>query len=172
MTRPKSDLEALRIDLHAAYDGDPWHGLSITAVLDGINAEAAAQRPIPGAHNIWELVLHMATWTREVASRVRGADAKNPPEDWPAPKFGGGEAAWKAARDDLAAAQKELEQAVAALKPDDLLRWIGDQRDPSLGTGLPVGTVVRGLMQHHAYHEGQISLLKRASTSGPQRRKA
>ena len=84
----------------------------------------------------------------------------------------GGETAWRAARDDLAAAQKELEQAVAALKPDDLLRWIGDQRDPSLGTGLPVGTVVRGLMQHHAYHEGQISLLKRASTSGPQRRKA
>src|SRR5258705_8612597 len=31
-----------------------------------------------------------------------------------------------------------------------LMRWIGDQRDPALGTGLPVGTVVRGLLQHHA----------------------
>ena len=172
MTRPRSDLEALRVDLRAAYNGDPWHGPSITGVLEGISAETAGQRPIPGAHTIWELVLHMAVWTREVASRVRGADAKNPPEDWPAARFGGGEPDWRAAKNELAAAQKELEQAVDALKPDDLMRWIGDQRDPALGTGLPVGTVVRGLLQHHAYHEGQISLLKRATTSGPQRRKA
>jgi len=172
MTRPKSDLEALRVDLHAAYDGDPWHGPSITSVLKGVQADAASLRSIPAGHNIWELVLHMAVWTREVASRVRGADAKNPPEDWPTPRFGGGEREWQAAKDDLAAAQKELEKAVDALKPDDLVRWIGDQRDPSLGTGVTVGTVIRGLLQHHAYHQGQISLLKRAATSGPKRRKA
>jgi uncharacterized damage-inducible protein DinB len=172
VTRPKSDLEALRVDLHAAYDGDPWHGPSITSVLRGIHADAAGLRSIPTGHTIWELVLHMTVWTREVASRVRGADAKNPPEDWPAQKFGGGEKAWQAAKDDLGAAQKELEQAVDALKPDDLLRWIGDQRDPALGAGVPVGTVIRGLLQHHAYHQGQIALLKRAATGGPKRRKA
>jgi hypothetical protein len=161
--RPKSDLDALRQDLHEVYDGDPWHGSSITAVLDGVNADMAARRSIPGAHTIWELVLHMTTWTREVASRVRGADAKSPPEDWPAPRFGGGEVPWVAVRRDLAAAQEDLESAVAALKPADLTRWVGDQRDPSLGAGLPVGSVIRGLLQHHAYHEGQISLLKRAA---------
>jgi uncharacterized damage-inducible protein DinB len=163
MTRPKSDFDALRKDLHQIYDGDPWHGSAITTVLKGISADVAAKRPIPGAHNIWELVLHMAVWTREVASRVRGADAKDPPEDWPAPRSSGGEKAWQSAKDELAAAQKELESAVDALKPDDLTRWVGDQRDPALGTGLPVGTVIRGLIQHHAYHEGQISLLKRAA---------
>ena len=41
----------------------------------------------------------------------------------------------------------ELEREVARLKPDDLLRWIGDQRDPSLGTGLTVGALIRGLRQ-------------------------
>lgn len=163
MTRPKTDFDALRQDLHQIYDGDPWHGSSITTVLKGINADVAAKRPIPGAHNIWELVLHMAVWTREVASRVRGADAKDPPVDWPVPQFKGGEKAWLSATEDLAAAQKELESAVDALEPDDLMRWVGDQRDPALGTGLPVGTVIRGLMQHHAYHEGQIALLKRAA---------
>ena len=172
MTRPKSDFDALRQDLRQVYDGDPWHGSSITAVLDGVTAEMASARPIVAAHTIWELVLHMAAWTREVASRVRGADARNPPEDWPAPRCGAGEVGWKAAKDDLAAAQKELERAVDALKPEELTRWIGDQRDPSLGTGLPVGTVIRGLLQHHTYHEGQIALLKRATTSGPQRRRA
>ena len=167
MTRPKSDFEALRLDLHQVYDGDPWHGSSITSVLEGIDASAAVERPIPRAHTIWELVLHMTAWTREVTSRVRGADAKSPPEDWPAQPFGGGEAAWQSAKNDLAAAHKELERAVDALKPEDLLRWIGDQRDPALGTGLTTGTVIRGLLQHHTYHEGQIALLKRATENTP-----
>jgi uncharacterized damage-inducible protein DinB len=158
MSRPKSDLEALRQDLHKVYDGEPWHGSSITEVLKGIDAEVAAKQSIPHAHTIWELVLHMTAWTREVASRVRGAAAKSPPEDWPAPRFGGGEPAWKSAKDDLAAAQKEIEAAVAALQADDLVRWIENQD----GTSCTVGTVIRGLLQHHTYHQGQIAILKRA----------
>jgi uncharacterized damage-inducible protein DinB len=172
MSRPKTDFEALQQDLRQVYDGDPWHGLSITALLNGIDADAAGQRPIPDAHTIWELVLHMAVWAREVASRVRGADAKNPPEDWPVPPPRDREEGWMRAKADLASAQKELEQAVDALRAEELVRWIGDQRDPSLGTGLTVGTVIRGLLQHHTYHQGQIALLKRATTSGPQRRRA
>jgi uncharacterized damage-inducible protein DinB len=158
MSRPKSDLEALREDLHKVYDGDPWHGSSITEILKGIDPDVATHRSIPRAHTIWEIVLHMTAWTREVASRVRGAPAKSPPEDWPAPRFGGGDQAWKAANDDLAAAQKEIEAAVGALKPDDLLRWIESHE----GAGYTVGTVIRGLLQHHTYHEGQIAILKRA----------
>ena len=161
MTRPKTDLEALRQDLHDVYEGSPWHGSSITEVLKGIDANAAARRPIPKAHTIWEIVLHMTAWTREVASRVRGAAAKSPPEDWPAPRFGGGEPAWKAAKDDLAAAQADIEAAAAGLDGDDLVRWIENHE----GTSCSVGTVIRGLLQHHTYHEGQIAILKRAAIS-------
>src|SRR2546423_2040073 len=159
MSHPKSDLEALRLDLHNVYEGDPWHGSSITEVLKGIDAGIAARRSIPHAHTIWEIVLHMTAWTREVASRVRGAAAKSPPEDWPATRFGGGEPAWKAAKDDLAAAQKEIEIAAGALSSDDLVRWIENHE----GTSCTVGTVIRGLLQHHTYHEGQIAMLKRAA---------
>jgi uncharacterized damage-inducible protein DinB len=164
MSRPKSDLEALRQDLHNVYKGAPWHGSSITQVLEGVEAEIAARRPIPNAHTIWEIVLHMTAWTGEVASRVRGASAKSPPEDWPAPRFGGGEPAWKAAKADLAGAQKDIEAAVAELKPVDLVRWIENPHD----TSCTVGTVIRGLLQHHTYHEGQIAMLKRAAESGTQ----
>jgi hypothetical protein len=86
--------------------------------------------------------------------------------DWPEPRFGGGAGAWEAAKRDLAAAHAELEQAVAKLEPDDLLRLVGDQRDPKLGTGLPVGTVIRGLLQHDTYHQGQIAILRRAAEAG------
>jgi uncharacterized damage-inducible protein DinB len=163
MSRPKSDFDALREDLRKVYDGDPWHGSSITAVLKGIDAETAALRSIPHGHTIWEIVLHMTGWTREVTARVWGAAPKSPPEDWPTPESGGGESAWRAAQQDLATVQKELERTVEALQPDDLVRWIGDQRDPALGAGVTVGTLIRGLLQHHTYHEGQIALLKRAA---------
>jgi uncharacterized damage-inducible protein DinB len=173
MSRPESDFDALRQDLRNVYNGDPWHGLSITAVLKGVDAKTASVRSIPRGHTIWELVLHMTVWTREVALRVRGSAPKSPAQDWPSPESTGGEAAWHRAQDDLAAAQKDLESAVDDLNPVDLIRWIGDQRDPGSVTGVTVGTLIRGLLQHHAYHEGQISLLKKAvDTFRPDRRKA
>jgi uncharacterized damage-inducible protein DinB len=173
MSRPKSDFDALREDLRKVYDGDPWHGSSITDVLKGVDAKTASVRSIPRGHTIWELVLHMTVWTREVMSRVRGSSPKSPAQDWPSPESGGGEAAWRRAQDDLAAAQKDLEKAVDELAPDDLVRWIPDRRDPAADAGVTVGTLIRGLLQHHTYHEGQIGLLKKAvDTFRPDRRKA
>jgi uncharacterized damage-inducible protein DinB len=163
MGRPKTDIDALREDLRNVYDGDPWHGSSITATLAGVDAKTAALRSIPSGHTIWELVLHMTVWTREVTSRVRGASPKNPSQDWPKAKPDGGEAAWRSALEDLAAAQKEIEAAVGSLDAKDLVRWIGDQRDPALSAGVTVGTLIRGLLQHDTYHEGQIAILKRAA---------
>lgn len=43
MSRRRSDLEALREDLHNICDGDPWHGSSITEVLKGFDADVAAE---------------------------------------------------------------------------------------------------------------------------------
>jgi uncharacterized damage-inducible protein DinB len=172
MSRPENDFDALRQDLRNVYNGDPWHGSSITAVLKGIDAKTASVRTIPRGHTIWELVLHMTVWTREVASRVRGSAPKSPAQDWPSPESGG-EAAWRRAQDDLGAAQKDLESAVDDLQPADLVRWIGDQRDSAADTGVTVGTLIRGLLQHHTYHEGQIGLLKKAGdTFRPDRRRA
>jgi len=165
MKKPASDFEALQEDLRNVYDGDPWHGSSIVAVLSGVDAKTAALRSVPKAHTIWELVLHMTGWTREVTSRARGAPPKAPPEDWPVPEIKNGEKAWQAARDDLRDAHRELEQVVASLKPEDLMRAIGTERDAALGTGYSLGTLLRGLLEHHTYHEGQIAILKRAAES-------
>lgn len=161
MNRPESDFDALCQDLRAIWDGDPWHGSSITAVLEGVTAERASTRPLPGAHSIWELVLHMTVWAREVTSRIRGAAPKSPPEDWPAPPRNPAPDAWRAAQADLAAAHAELGEVVRSVGAGGMLRWIVDERDPFHTTGLTVGSLVRGLLQHHAYHQGQIAQLKK-----------
>jgi len=163
MQRPESEFDALRDDLKQVYDGDPWHGSPITTVLNGIDAKTAARRSVPHGHTIWEIVLHMTGWTREVASRVRGNDAGNPPEDWPSQPQKITEADWRAVQNDLHAAHHDLMRAVDALNPADLVRMVGDQRDPAGGTGKTVGSHIRGLLQHHTYHEGQIALLRKAA---------
>lgn len=165
MKQPQNDFEALRADLQNVFDGQPWHGSSITEVLSGVSANTAALKPIPRAHSIWELVLHMTVWTREVISRISGNAPKSPPEDWPIPAVSGGERTWEAAKRDLEAAHRDLEKTVRSLDETELRRWIVDQRDPSVQTGITVGSLIRGLIQHHTYHQGQIALLKRAAES-------
>ena len=161
MPKAESDFDALRDDLRQVYDGNPWHNGPINTLLKGIDAETAARRSIPNGHTIWELVLHMAGWTREVASRVRGADAKDVAVDWPAQPEKATDKEWRAAQDDLRAAHEELVRAVDDLKPADLVRIVRDPR--SAERRRTVGSHIRGLLQHHTYHQGQIALLKRAA---------
>ena len=163
MTRPESDFDALRDDLKQLYDGDPWHDGPIAALLKDVDAKTAARRSISNCHTIWELVLHMTGWTQEVASRVRGNDAGNPPEDWPAQPKKFSESDWSAAQAALRNAHLELVRAVDALKPIDLVRVVSDYRGPTPERGRTVGSHIRGLLQHHTYHQGQIAILRKAA---------
>jgi uncharacterized damage-inducible protein DinB len=146
----------------ATNQGDPWYGSSRAVLLDGLTAKDAAAHPIPGGHSIWELVLHMTSWTREVERRLQGAEPAEPEDgDWPA--VGRPTAArWRAACDALVEANAALLKAVAALPAT---RWeapVGGLRDPALGTGTTIGGMLVGLAQHDAYHVGQLALLRHA----------
>jgi len=78
------ERDRLAQEIAEAWDGDPWHGSPITAILEGIDAAQAVARPIGQAHTIWETVLHMTGWTREVAHRIKGGEAGEPEVgDWP-----------------------------------------------------------------------------------------
>lgn len=54
-----AERDRLLDELRRAWDGDPWHGDPVRRVLEGITADQAAARPLPHAHGVWELVLHM-----------------------------------------------------------------------------------------------------------------
>ncbi|HEX6911895.1 MAG TPA: DinB family protein [Longimicrobium sp.] len=146
-------------ELRRAWDGDPWHGDSLRAVLRGMAADAAAARPLPHAHTAWEIVLHLAAWTREVARRLRDGVARDPEEgDWPAVS---GE--WDGAVDALARAHEALLEAVAAFPPAALDAIVGEARDRPLGAGVSYAVMLHGVAQHYAYHAGQIALLRKAT---------
>ena len=83
--RSTTEVERIRDQFRRAFDGEAWHGPSVLQLLNGITAEQAAAHPIPGAHSIWELVLHVAAWRGAVAARLGGKSPDLPDVgDWPA----------------------------------------------------------------------------------------
>ncbi|MGD0363265.1 MAG: DinB family protein [Bryobacteraceae bacterium] len=144
--------------IHRSYEGPAWHGPALREILDGVSWQTAAQRPIPEAHTIWELVLHITVWISVPTQRIEGAEIPTlaPEQDWPTPPAPG-EATWQAALDHLVQAQRELESAIRGLTDDRL-------RDKVLGhVPYSIYTMLHGVAQHNLYHAGQIALLKKAA---------
>jgi len=144
-----------------AHDGDTWHGSPVKDILKGVTAEQAVRRPPNGAHSIWELVLHMTGWRNEVARRATGEPAAEPVGgDYPA--VGEPTAArWKDALDALDTSHAALVTVVDGMSDDDLLKPTNDPRNRPLGTGVSYYELFHGIVQHDAYHAGQIAILKR-----------
>jgi uncharacterized damage-inducible protein DinB len=156
-----TERERIADELRRAWDGEPWHGSPLKQNLAGVTAAVAAAHPIPGAHSIWELVLHLATWCREVRRRVRDGVARDPIDaDFPAVGETT-EAAWGDAVRALEGAHEEVLAAVAALADDAVDRAMPDERGQ--GHEVSYAVLLHGLSQHYAYHSGQIALLCRAS---------
>ena len=148
--------------LEREHSGEPWHGSPLGDILDGVTHKQAAARPVPNAHSIWELVLHIAAWKNETRHRLSGAPAGDPQEgDWPAV----GEttqAAWAAAREHLELAHRLLISAVRALPEPKLFEPTNDPRVE----GIPPTyyELLHGIVQHDVYHAGQIAILKKAGS--------
>jgi uncharacterized damage-inducible protein DinB len=145
-----------------ALSGPAWHGPSLEEQVAGLSAEQAASRPIPGAHSVWEIVLHLTAWVGEVRRRLHEGDPRAPAEgDWPTvgPVS---DAAWRGAREALREAHGALAEAVEQRPADRWADRVGGERDAPLGTGVSYEEMVHGLVQHDAYHGGQIGLLRKA----------
>jgi len=140
--------------LRRAHEGDAWHGPSLREVLDGVDAARATSRPLPGAHSIWELVLHIAAWEQVARRRLEG-DLSRPSdaEDWPAVDATDA-ASWQAALAHLDRTHAALREAIAAL-PEARLD------EPLRGPEFTIASLLHGVVQHDLYHAGQIALLRK-----------
>ena len=157
---PPITSETARIadQLRRAFDGHAWHGPSLLELLEDIDATAAATKPLPNAHSIWELVLHIAAWDDAVRRRVGGTKLKlTALQNFPRPPQPT-EAAWRDAIKQLKRTHEALVTAVASLA-DSRLR----ERVP--GKGHDIYFMLHGVVQHELYHAGQIAILKKARTA-------
>jgi uncharacterized damage-inducible protein DinB len=150
-----SEMKLLADQLNRAFDGEAWHGPALMEILDEINAESAAAHPIPEAHSIWELVLHLTTWERVIARRIHGeALMPSDEENFPTVQQPT-ERAWQGAIKAMRATHSDLIQLVSAMKESRL-------NEPVPGKDYDLRFMLTGAVQHAAYHGGQIALLKKA----------
>ena len=159
----RAEIARIVDELEREHAGDPWHGSPLRQILEGLDHRQAAHRPLPGAHTIWELVLHMISWKNEVRRRIEGAPAGAPLEgDWPVAPNATAEA-WRDARAVLEASHRSLVSSVSSLPEDRLFQPTNDPRDRESGAGVDHYVLLHGIVQHDVYHAGQIALLKKAA---------
>ncbi len=151
-----SEIKRINDQLKRAFEGKAWHGPSVSEVLAGITAEQAAAHPLAGAHSIWEVMLHIATWERVGRRRIEESapiDVSDD-EDWPQAEDTSDEA-WKNTLDEVRRNHEALREAIRRLDDARLA-------DIVPGTIYSVYFLLHGVIQHDLYHAGQISLLKKA----------
>jgi uncharacterized damage-inducible protein DinB len=141
--------------LSRAYSGKAWHGPSLRALLRGVTAAQAAQRPVPNAHTIWELVLHTAAWDRVVCERILGGKTIELPTEQNFPTVvDASDAAWKKALKELEKQHRALSAAMLKFPPAKLDRNLS-------GGDYTFYVTMHGAVQHDLYHAGQIAILKK-----------
>ena len=149
--------ETLLALLDEAFDRASWHGTNLRGAIRGITAAAAAWRPRPGRHNIWELVVHAAYWKYAVRRRLTGEKRGSfalQGSNWFERPVENNERAWRADVRLLLREHELLRDVIARLGDADLDRKTGGRRWTR-------GALIRGVASHDLYHAGQIQLLKR-----------
>jgi uncharacterized damage-inducible protein DinB len=148
------ELEIIADQLHRAFDGEAWHGPALMEILEDVDAATAAAHPIPAAHSIWELVLHLATWERVIARRIQGEEfMPSDEENFPQVRQPT-DSSWREAVQSLRTTHADLIQRVSAMKEAQL-------NDLVPGKDYDLRFMLTGAVQHAAYHGGQIVLLKK-----------
>jgi uncharacterized damage-inducible protein DinB len=153
-TPAATETSRIADQLRRAYEGPAWHGDSLRELLAPVTPEQAAHRPIPGAHTIQELVLHIAAWMRIARERLTAIEVREvtAEENWtPAVP------SWDKTLAVLEAEQHALEQAILEFPAQRL-----DEQAPAAELQT-FYVLLHGVVQHNLYHAGQIALLRKAT---------
>ena len=137
-----------------AFTGPAWHGAPLSELLADVTFTEAAERPFDDVHSIAELVGHIGAWTSVAERRLAGEPAMpDEAEQWPDVDTTN-EKTWAAAVEACLEAHRSLTRAVAAVDEKHLAATVP-------GHSYDAATMLRGIIEHDAYHGGQIAMLKK-----------
>jgi hypothetical protein len=149
-----SEVHRIAKQLQRTLQGRAFHGPTIEEALDGVSAKLAAAKSPGGAHNIWQIVLHVTFWQDTVRRWLQGEAVRpGPGDDWPE-VHDKSEAAWQLALRDLRRSNEQLRDEVMVLDEARL-------EQPIIEGMSKTYVALHGILQHNIYHAGQVSLLKK-----------
>lgn len=142
----------------AVYEGHPWIAVNLSDTLKNISAEQAAKKVSPQWNSIWQIVNHLTCWRLNMVQRMQLQEV-NVPGNYDTNYFDPVEdtspAAWKRSLEQLADSQRQWLAYLGKMKDSDLDRVHKE-------SGMSYYDFVHGILQHDAYHLGQIMLLAKA----------
>jgi hypothetical protein len=151
-----SESDRIVEQLKKSLDGEAWHGPALFELLKDVSAVQATSRPIPDAHTIWEIVTHLTAWATETLALYHDPSRARmtPEQNFPPTIYKLDDNAWPAAQNKLRQAHDAWYHDLATINEPDL--YLAQQDIyPS------IYEILHGLVQHTAYHAGQIVLLKK-----------
>jgi uncharacterized damage-inducible protein DinB len=145
----QQQLSKLYSDL---FDGSPWIDVNIVSSLEDVSAKEAATKVFPNFNSIWEIVNHMASWRETVLKRMQGEEVETPEDNYFSYIRDRTEPSWTASKDRLRKTQEDWNALIKKLKKKDL-------QEVYATSAFTKYELVTGILQHDAYHLGQIRLL-------------
>lgn len=151
----------LQTQLETLLYGQAWYGTPIYTILESLSFEAAYEKPENASHNIAEILTHMLAWTEEAINRMAESPAGEPARgDWN-DVVTPDEQKWLQLIASFKLANVELTQLISNFPDGKWAEATNDEREAYTGYAATYEALIVGLMQHHVYHAGQISLLNK-----------
>lgn len=149
-----NEVDNIVNEMRRAFEGEAWHGPALFEILDGYTPEKAAQRA-NATHSAWEIARHVGVWIPTIGRRLRGEIVVlSPEEDWPSVGTTSPEA-WARLRETIEKDYRALVEDVRQLSANALQARVA-------GRDYDIAFMLHGLVQHVAYHGGQLSLLAKS----------
>ena len=135
------------------YNGNPWLDINIVDTLNELTASQAA-RKIGDFNSIWQIVQHLVAWRETNLVRIQGEMVPAPANNFMEEIQDTTEAAWEQLLERL---QQSQQMILAYFENADTASFdtIYKPNQHSYYEHL------QGILQHDAYHLGQIVLLKK-----------
>lgn len=134
------------------YNGKPWLGETFVDTLGSITVEEAAKRIFPNFNSIWKLVNHVTEWRLNILKRIQGEVIETPEHNYFLPINDCTDEAWKQDLKRLAASQRRWLDFLKTFREEDLEKIYPTNQQTYYEH-------IHGILQHDAYHLGQIRLL-------------
>ena len=146
------ELKRLKKIINDGYDGNPWLDVTVTDTLNDVSAERALKKI--GDHNsIWEIVNHMIEWREVLWKKVNGEKVFVTNTNFIEEISDSSEKQWKQTLKRVEKSQKNILSFLTKLKDLDY--------DKTYPNGHTSYEHLLAIIQHDAYHLGQIVLLKK-----------
>lgn len=135
------------------YNGEPWIDVSLTDSLHAISYQKAAQK-YRDCNSIWEIVNHIIAWRENVLQRVQGKAISTPSHNYFQAIPTISEETWKTTLQNLELSQQKWISFLEHFNENDF-----DKVYPN--NNINYYEHIHGIIQHDAYHLGQITLLSK-----------